>query len=102
MSIVRIGAALALALLWADPAHSQENTCGPWEKVVKDLADKYNEFVVADAVTDAAPQAAIALFMSAEGRTWTLVVIRAADRTACAVMSGTDWQDKPIPAGEGI
>lgn len=95
-------ALLLLSALAALPAAAQQPQCAPLERVEGLLAEKYQETRRVEGITAQGPL--LALYASAQGETWTLVLIRP-DGLACMFASGTELVvRKPAEGlkGEGL
>jgi hypothetical protein len=82
------GAALGAAFSFcAAPAQSQ--VCAPYESVRRALFEQHGEAAVGAGHDDR--ELVVQLFATADGATWTLVVVRP-DGIACLVASGREWR----------
>lgn len=86
------------------PALAQQ-PCAPADEVNNGLAQNYHEVPVAEGVNDDGT-ALMVLYSSPNGETWTLVVVRAADKMACMAASGQNLQmkkpEEPKAPEEGL
>lgn len=81
--------ALALAGSFACAAWAGGG-CGPYAEIAQQLKDKYREEPIAEGLSQAGGKKLV-IFAAPDGRTWTAVVVRAADAMGCLVAAGTDW-----------
>lgn len=83
---------VACYMLFSGHAHAEDAPrapCGPQEAVLKRLAEKYHENVVAMGSVSAA--AAIVVTASEDGKTWSLLAVN--KDSACLLSAGQDWLD---------
>ena len=98
--MTRLAVALTILLASALPAWGQPD-CDEYRAVVKHLAEKYGEYLVAGGIA-ASGDKSLRIFASPRGETWTaLEVSRFAggQKWACMIESGTYWRRKPLPLG---
>jgi len=85
---------LALAVLLgakaATAAGPTAPVCASYEAISKQLEKKYTEVPVGRGLVDG--NKLMQLFASADGATWTVVVVRA-DGVSCIAAAGEHWQD---------
>ncbi len=88
---------IAFLAIFARPAAAQSN-CGPMTRIAAALASRYGEAPVASGLSGSG--AAIVLFATPDGGTFTVLVVRP-DGTACGLASGNAWELlEPGPQGE--
>jgi len=85
--VAHAAALAALALAGCRPAAAAP-PCIPRADAIAMLAERFGEAPIA---IGAATGALIEVLVSADGATWTILIIRP-DGTACMAASGTDWQ----------
>jgi hypothetical protein len=78
----------ALSTLIALLAMSDDKPCGPIDQVEAKLAPQYQEVHTIEGVTDQVPL--LLIYRSKDGKTFTVVLVRAEDKMACLVASGSN------------
>lgn len=95
--------AASLAALLAGPAMAQEaptpptfamEWCGPIKTLRDNLKSKYNEVEMGGGIVN--EQTVFVVFVSPDGATWTMAVMRA-DGGSCVIGSGENWFQSRIP-----
>lgn len=77
-------------------AQQSQQPCGPHAQIVKELtAAKYREARIAHGQTPI-PGVAIEVYAAAEGKTFTVLLVRA-DGTTCFIAAGNDFKIFPFP-----
>ena len=90
---MRFLSAAALALL-ASPAFAQQPPqCFDPVQLIEQLSHQYQETPIATGEASEG-KALFVVFASKDGATWTLVL--RAERVACIIASGQNWQDSPF------
>lgn len=84
--------AIALATV-AIPATAQQQQCAPYESVVTQLADGYQEQLRTLGL--AANGAVVVQFANEETGTWTILVV-SPQGIACLIASGENWQLRDV------
>jgi hypothetical protein len=79
----------------ASPAAAAASICGPRDKIVTALGEKYQENRRSLGISGFS--AVIELFVSTKG-SWTLVATNTKG-VSCLIAAGQDWQDAPLPLG---
>ena len=89
--------------MFATPALAQ-SLCGPRDAFIDKLKNDYAEAPVAHGLTDANDRL-VELFMSKDGKTWTLL-LTSPDGQSCVIVAGHAWRgalDKLLkPMGQRI
>jgi hypothetical protein len=98
-------ACLATPAVAQEPAAPQGQTrqCGTVDEVHTMLTQKYGERIVGNGVASEG-QVLMNVYAAVDGKTWSVVMVRAKDGMACIFHEGTDWQtrnDAPAVEGQG-
>ena len=93
MMLICALAAVCLMVIVAGTANAAE-TCGPRDKILKPLTDKYHEQARA-AGTTLDGQALIELYLAKDGVTWT-VLVTTTNGITCLIAAGKEWEEKPV------
>lgn len=90
-------AAGAIALIAALTTETKaQPVCIPWPAMKQSLEQTFHEALVGGGVT-AKGAAVVQVYASADGKTFTIVLI-GTNGIACGVVAGTDWQQTDMPA----
>ena len=90
-------AALVIFMLASPAAGQYGSACGDRDSIIKRLAQKWQESLVAQALTNRGPL--LELLRTSDGSTWTLIISQA-NGVSCVIMAGEDWRPvKPKPEG---
>jgi hypothetical protein len=89
---------LFLALVVAGAAMAQVQRCGSLADVLADLSSAYHETIIWEGTIS--PRQKLILTSSADGATWTTLVVEGT--VACLLTSGRGTTVKLRPAGEDI
>ncbi len=87
----------ALVAVFSFPAAGQ-NACGPREKMVATLLERYGEHPVSAGLEYSGR--VLEIYTTADGETWTLV-LNSPDGISCVVAAGINWQSATPQKEEG-
>ena len=90
---MRFPLAAAFTLLASPALAQQPPQCFDPVQLIEQLSHQYGESPIATGETSE-QKALFVVFASKDGATWTLVL--RAERVACIIASGQNWQDSPF------
>jgi hypothetical protein len=96
--VIRFAVLLALLAL---PAHAQQQQCGPRDKMIAQLAEKYGETQRTMGYVGPPPAitSVMETYANEDTGTWTILLAKP-DGTACMIASGGGWiGDDPVDLG---